>query len=215
MITLHLHGALAEDYGDTFKVEAATPREAVVALAYQCPKYRETLTTNNWHIFVGKENDITEQELDISLGKVTDVYLMPVIQGASGAFNFVVGSVLVIAGVFLNATGVGAPIGTMMIGAGIGMMIGGIIQMTTKMPGADDMSRDSVDEKASFLFGGPTNTATQGVAIPRGYGRMMVGSVVVSVALYSEQLQNVNTSVLTQFPGLKKGGILWKNSILA
>lgn len=186
MITLHLQGQLATEYGESIRLEAKTPREAVLALSYQCPKYKEVLTANNWHIFVGENNDISENELDLQLGKVTDVFLVPMIKGASGAFNFIAGALLFVAGFILSPT----PFGVPLMAAGVGMMIGGLIQMTTKVPGTDDMSRDSVDSKASFLFSGPTNTASQGVAIPRGYGRMMVGSVVVSVALYSEQIGN-------------------------
>ena len=73
-----------------------------------------------------------------------------------------------------------------MMAVGIGMMVGGIIQMTTKVPKADSSKRDAVDDQSSFLFSGPTNTSTQGVAIPRGYGRMLTGSIVVSAALYAE-----------------------------
>ena len=186
MIRLHLHGQLAKDYGASMLLDASTPREAVLALSYQCPKYKDTLHTNDWHIFVGEGNDITDKELDMKLGKVRDVFLMPVIQGASGAFNFIVGAVLFVVGAFTSWTGLGVPLMAM----GAGMMVGGIIQMTTKVPGTDSTSRDAKDDQSSFIFSGPTNTATQGVAIPRGYGRMLVGSVVVSAALYAEQIGN-------------------------
>ena len=190
MITLHLQGPMATEYGDTLRFEANTPREVVTALAYQCEKYKNLLLEGSWHIFVGRDNDISEHELDLGLGTITDVYLMPKIQGSSGALNFVVGAVLLVAGVMSGFN-------PQLMAAGVGMMLGGIVQMTTKMPGVQDMSRDSVDEKASFLFSGPTNMASQGVPIPRGYGRMLAGSVVVSAALYAEQVGNFGS---TDFP---------------
>lgn len=192
MITLHLHGSLAKLFGDTVSLAANSPREAVTALSYQSGEYKEILRTNDWHIFVGEGNDITESELDVNLGRVTDVYLVPKIEGAGGAFNFIAGAILTVAGFLINVgtLGGGSAIGIPMMAAGIGMMVGGIVQMMTKVPGAPDgVSRDSADDKASFLFNGPSNTATQGVAIPRGYGRMLVGSVVVSAALYAENTQ--------------------------
>ena len=71
--------------------------------------------------------------------------------------------------------------------AGAGMILGGIIQMTTKIPGADT-NTESTDNRASFLFTGPKNQSTQGVTIPRGYGRCRTGSIVVYVGLYAEEM---------------------------
>lgn len=211
MITLHLHGQLAELFGKEITLNAETPREAVTALSYQDSRYRNILETQDWHIFVGEGNDITENELDLQVGSTQDVFLMPRIEGASGAFNFVVGAALTALGGMTSIFG-GAGIPVMAMG--IGMMVGGLIQMTTKMPGASDLSRDAKDDKASFLFSGPTNTATQGVAIPRGYGRVLTGSVVVSVALYAEELSNFaseeeNPSISDLIVGIP----WWKHSI--
>jgi predicted phage tail protein len=43
-------------------------------------------------------------------------------------------------------------------------------------------------ETKSYLFAGATNTAAQGIPVPLGYGRLRVGSVVVSAALRHEQM---------------------------
>ena len=43
-------------------------------------------------------------------------------------------------------------------------------------------------ETRSYLFAGATNTAAQGIPVPLGYGRLRVGSVVVSAALRHEQM---------------------------
>lgn len=188
MITLHLNGKLAEIFGDRFNLQARTPREAVTALMYQSKQYKDYLHENDWHIFVGEGNDISEAELDLTLGSIKDVYLIPRIEGANGAVTFIAGAILTVVGFVLNVGSFGAlsPLGVPMMAVGIGMMVGGIIQMTTKVPKADSSKRDAVDDQSSFLFSGPTNTSTQGVAIPRGYGRMLTGSIVVSAALYAE-----------------------------
>lgn len=203
MITLHLQGKLAELFGTSVSLDAATPREAVTALAFQSPEYKEYLRSNDWHIFAGELNDITESELDMKLGTISDVYLVPRIEGSSGVVNFIIGAVLVVVGVFV-------PGAQPLIYAGVGMMVGGIIQMTTKVPGVDSTSRDSSDDKASFLFNGPTNTASQGVAIPRGYGRMLTGSIVVSAALYAENV----TSYETPPPAFDLKVLEWKRNFI-
>ena len=43
-------------------------------------------------------------------------------------------------------------------------------------------------ETKSYLFSGPVNTAAQGVPIPIGYGRLRVGSTVISASLRNQQL---------------------------
>jgi len=54
----------------------------------------------------------------------------------------------------------------------------------------------------SYLFSGPENTAAQGIPVPLGYGRLRVGSVVVSASLrnrqsweFSSNLGGVSSSV--------------------
>lgn len=184
MITLHLFGKLAKKFGKEVKLDAKTPREAVIALSYQDPEYKEELRINDWHIFVGENNDITERELDLELGTRKEVYLVPVIRGANSAnASIIVGAVLFTVGVVLVATGVGAPLGVSLMGAGIGMMVGGIIAKLSE-PGESKPASDN----SSFLFKGPTNSSDQGVAIPRGYGRCLVGSTVISAAVYAESI---------------------------
>lgn len=39
----------------------------------------------------------------------------------------------------------------------------------------------------SYLFSGPENTAAQGIPVPLGYGRLRVGSVVISASLRNRQ----------------------------
>lgn len=186
-VKLYFYGEMRDEFGLSFEMEANSPREAVTALMYQSQKYKDILKDNDWHVMLdGKEGiDISEDQLDMDLGKVREIHLIPKVEGSNnGVLNFIVGAVMVVIGV-LNIWNAGAG----MIAAGVGMMVGGIIQMTTKIPGAGDINRET-DEKASFLFNSPTNSSSQGVAIPRGYGRMMIGSQVISAALYSYALDN-------------------------
>jgi len=99
----------------------------------------------------------------------------------------ILGVVLIVAGVF--TFGATSAIGLAMIAGGAGLMVGGLVMMSMKPPKAQK-AQEPVDQMASFLFNKPTNSSTQGVAIPRGYGRMRVGSVVVSTSLTSEELSN-------------------------
>lgn len=183
MRNLILHGFLRDKYGESFRLDVSTPKEAVHALSTQIPGFREDIVAHEWHVVRGTlENGDSddEEKLEMHLGTTEEIHLIPAIGGAkSGLFTTILGVALVVAGVVTGQA--------WLVGIGVGTALGGIIQMTTKMPaGVDPSSQESADQRPSFIFQGPVNTSTQGLAVPRGYGRLRVGSIVVSAALYSE-----------------------------
>ena len=182
MIRLHLYGQMKKDYGDHMDLEARSPREAVTALAYQCPKYKKYLLENSWHVILGeKENEISEKELDISLGKYQEVHLIQAIEGQGKFVSTIAGAALFVVGAVTGFV----PLMVM----GGAMIVGGLIAATTKMPGTKETKKEEIDKRASFLFSGAVNSSTQGLPIPRGYGRVLIGSSVVSASIYAEQLK--------------------------
>lgn len=190
MITIYLHG-IAKRYGESFNLDVHDPREAVRALALQLPGFEDMVRENEWHILRGpldRKVDDSEETVMIGFGDETEMHLIPAIRGAGsggGAFTFILGVILVVVGIVGTPFTAGGSTG--LIAAGVGLMVGGIIQMTMKIPGADT-DTESADNKASFLFSGPKNQSTQGVAIPRGYGRARSGSIVISAGLYAEKI---------------------------
>lgn len=195
MIRLHFYGAMAKSYGSHIDLDAATPREAITALSFQIPGYREYVSEREWHIILGKfdrknkkGNDITEDELDLMLGDIQEVHLVPKIAGSGKAFNFIAGAVLFVVGA-VAAFGYGQAWGSNLMWMGGSMMLGGLVQMTTKIPKAENIATEPEDKRASFLYNGPINSSTQGAAISRGYGKMLIGSTVVSGMVYAEQLK--------------------------
>jgi len=188
MKTLYLHGSAAQ-FGEKFELDVRSPREFLHALALQIPGFREMIREGEWHILRGPmelEDDDDEESIDVALGDVTEVHLMPAIRGAGGGnggiFSIILGIVAIVAAPFTGG------MSTALYFAGAGLIVGGIIQMTMKIPGASTTTGESADSKASFLFSGPKNGSTQGVAIPRGYGRCRSGSIVVSAGLFAERI---------------------------
>lgn len=185
MKRLYLHGFLKEKYGEWFELDVANPAEAVRALAVQLPGFERDIENNNWHVVRGpleKMDADDDEKLTLALGKETEIHLLPALTGAkSGWVSVIVGAVLIVAGFVTQQYWA--------VGMGVGMAVGGIIQMTTKLPsGISASSQETADQRPSFLFSGPTNTSTQGLAVPRGYGRAIIGSIVVSATLYAEEL---------------------------
>lgn len=196
MKSFHLYGSLEKDFGGPFNVDVATPAEAIRALCVQLPGFEAAVRKGNWRVIRGAldaEDDVDEEGLQLSLGHQDELHLIPMIEGANnGVAQIIVGAIMIAAAFFTGGATISAwgPMAVMMGAAGVGMAVGGIITMTTRVPGATDSAsgNEKADDKASFLFDGPTNQSTQGVAVPRGYGRMKVGSIVVSAGLYAEQM---------------------------
>lgn len=182
MRTVHLHGHLGERFGRQFTLGVETPREAVRALAVQLPGFEAAIRAGNWHVVRGPLDDrdeVFEDGLELSLGAQRELHIIPAIEGAnSGWVSVIVGVVLIAVG-FVTAN-------PALVAVGVGMAVGGIIQMTMQMPGVDETA--STEQNASYIFNGPTNRSAQGVAVPRGYGRLKIGSIVVSAGLFAEEM---------------------------
>lgn len=186
MKTIKLYGYAEERFGGPFTLDVASPREAMVALSVQLEGFAEMIRDGAWHILRGPldaADDDDAERLSMELGSLEEVHLMPAIAGAGngGAFSIILGIAAIIAAPFTGGWSLG------FYAAGAGLIVGGLIQMSIKIPGADT-NTESVDDRASFLFSGPKNQSSQGVAIPRGYGRVRTGSIVVSAGLYAEKI---------------------------
>ncbi len=121
--------------------------------------------------------------------KTGDIWIAPEIIGSkSGVFTAIAGAVLVIAGAVLTYYGMGG-VGIPMMKMGAGLMLSGVIMMLTPVPGTPEYKeRESPDERQGFLFDGPVNTNEQGGAIPITYGKVLVGSTIVSTSLDVEDI---------------------------
>ena len=187
MKTFYLHGS-AGQFGESFELDVKTPREMFRALALQIPGFEKMIVEGEWHVLRGPielQNDDDEEGLDVALGNVSEVHVMPAIRGAGnggGVLSIIIGIAAIIAAPYTGGASMA------LYAAGAGMIVGGLIQMTMKMPGSSTQTGETADTKASFLFAGPRNMSTQGVAIPRGYGRVRSGSIVISAGLYAERI---------------------------
>lgn len=196
MKTLYLYGSLRNTFGESFKMDVATPAEAIRGMCIQLPGFEAAIKAGNWRMVRGEldgSDEVDEEGLQLTLGNQNEMHLIPVLEGAnSGVGMIIVGIVMIVAAFFTGGASIAAwgAMSTMLGGAGLGMAIGGIISATTKIPGATSSStgNEKPEDKASFLFDGPTNQSTQGVAVPRGYGRLLCGSIVVSAGLYAEPM---------------------------
>ena len=69
---------------------------------------------------------------------------------------------------------------------GASMILSGVSNMISPVP---TVSESEQDPRRSFSFSGIQNTSRAGVAVPVIYGKVMTGSVVISAAIDTVQVE--------------------------
>ena len=189
--TIKLYGILAKRFGKEFRLDVENTREAMRALSVQVQGFEHFMLHAHeqgleFAVFQDDQN-ISETELDMSTSAKV-IKVVPKVKGAGGAFQTIIGAVLVVVGVLVTVgtLGGGAPLGAALIGAGIGMMIGGIAMML--MPKIDNQDQNQDGNKANKGFGSAVTTVAQGNPVPVLYGQREVGGFIASAGQYPEDL---------------------------
>ncbi|MDE1480504.1 tail assembly protein [Xenorhabdus bovienii] len=186
--TIRLSGVLIPQFGREHKLAVSSTLEAIRALSVLIDGFEKFLLTAKergltFAVFIGKRN-ISRDELE--LPGEGDIRIVPVIIGSkkAGIFQTILGAVMVVAGVFAWATPYGVPL----VMSGVSMMLGGVVQMLSPMPGGL-ARREDPDNKPSYAFGGPVNSIAQGNPVPIGYGKRRIGGAIISAGIYAEDQQ--------------------------
>lgn len=183
--TVKLYGHLGKTFGKTFSFDVKTPAEALAALKATVPGFTEYMLKHSepgYHVFTGKVNLGTEQ---LAYPAENIIKIVPAITGAGkGIFQIILGVVLIAVGYFFPG-----PWTPYLYKIGAGLIIGGIAQIlfAPPVPNAPE-ERERPDNKPSYSFDGPVNTAQQGNVVPVGYGEMIIGGQVITAGLYVESL---------------------------
>lgn len=196
MTNIKLSGPLIRLFGREHQRVISTPREVFRALSVTLPGFEKYMNTSKargqtFAIFVDKKN-ITEDDLDFpSCGRT--IRIVPVIMGSkrAGVLQTILGAVLVVVGVLGSTIGQawgGGVWGPAAWKIGAAMMVGGVAQMLSPQP-SGLASKQSADNRASYAFGGVTNTAAQGYPVPLLYGRRRIGGAIISAGIYVEDQQ--------------------------
>lgn len=192
MVNVRFYGSLKQ-FGTEFRLDCKTPAEVVQALTSQIPKLRQFIQQGLFTVRVGREyldNRYLEQGLNQHLKDDSTVHFTPVLKGSkkAGLFQTIVGAVMVVVGAVFQQY--------YLVGAGIAMVAGGVAQMLTKMPSMS--TGKDAERKQSTSFSNLSNMAAQGRPMPLAYGRIRVGSLIIS--------QGVETMDIEQQPPEDKKG---------
>lgn len=191
MTRIELGGVLGKTFGKVHHRLISRVSEAGVALAKTVPGFEQFMISSQrrgltYSVFKGKKNIGVD---DLGFPVTGDVIrIVPVIIGSkkAGLIQTILGAVLVIASIWMPGLSIAAS--NMMFAAGASMTLGGVVQMLS--PQATGLaSKQSSDNRASYAFGGVTNTAAQGYPVPLLYGRRRIGGAIISAGIYVEDQQ--------------------------
>ena len=193
MTRILFSGSLAKAFGrERFRLlETGTTAEAFSALKHTVAGFEDFIRDSarrgqRYAIFRNREN-VGEDRF--ALSGTTEIRIVPVIAGSKngGLFQTVLGVVLIVVGVLI--TPISGPIGGALVSVGIGMAIGGVVQMLSPVPKSPSQQEQGVTEnKPSYLFNGAFNSTQQGLPVPVVYGQMLVGSSVVAIGTWAEAI---------------------------
>ena len=185
MKTIELHGVLAEKFGQYFTLDVQTAHEATYALGCQLPEFRKFMleAEDNGMAFAvfADDDNLSVDDID----RITDaqtIHIVPKILG-SGLFDWVqmIAGAILIGISFIPGMQAFAPA---LMGAGIGLMVGGITGLLMPTPELDNQDRDG--NRANKGFGGAVTTVAQGNPVPILYGEREIGGFYASAGIYSE-----------------------------
>ena len=211
MKVVKVYGELKKQLGGqgTFELDVNTPAEAIRALTANFKGLAKWMIESEQHgvgykVQLGTET-ISESEIETLLlpWSEREVFsITPVIMGAGRGFGTIVLGVALIglsfvtfggSALFAGGTGAGlggalagkaiwAGAGSKMLGmVGLGLVFSGIGQMLSPPP--PDLDMKQANKLQNYSFSGVTNTSQVGTAIPIAYGRLFVGSSVISSGL--------------------------------
>lgn len=191
MTRIELGGELGKLFGKVHHRLISKTHEATRALAATVPEFEKYMIASQrrgltYAVFKGKKN-IGEDDLEFPVnGEV--IRIVPLIIGSkkAGLLQTILGAVLVVAGYALSGFTGGASLA--LVAPGVALMAGGVIQMLSPQPAGLSSKQDS-DNRASYAFGGVTNTAAQGYPVPLLYGKRRIGGAIISAGIYVEDQQ--------------------------
>ena len=198
-----LYGQLAEFVGHKeFEVKVDNVAQAVSFLIHNFEGLEAYMSPKYYQVKVGND-DIGTDELAFPVGQ-QDIHFIPVIAGAGrGGFGkILLGALLITGGIMAGGgfgalfskeglvfgKGIGGLFGKTAMNLGIGLTIMGVSEILFPLPEPQKFNSEE-DPQLSFSFSGVQNTSRAGTPVPIVYGEIITGSVVISAAIDTNQVE--------------------------
>jgi len=200
MTNVYLYGELQNKFGEEFKFNINSAKEALLAINANKKGFLDEikkLAMKGVHYRIVIDDEVVLHPKEVEIQKApNEIHILPIVWGAGkngmAIGMIVVGALLVaatggfgaaIAGKFaggaLAAGGSLATLGTTLGMIGASIAVQGVMSLLTPKPKADFNQEVQAGGK-SYLFGNKPANASQGQAVPVGYGRLKIGSSQIS-----------------------------------
>ena len=197
---LKLYGELAEFVGHKeFEIQVDSLAKAVSFLVNNFPQVEKYMNPKYYQVKIGNYA-VNEEEIHHPIGQ-EDIHIVPVIAGAGGGLGKTLLGVALIAGAFFVPASLGGAatfslkaglgggfIAKSMVYLGASLAIMGVSEMLFPVPKPQEFKSEQ-DPQLSFSFSGTQNTSRAGTPVPIVYGEIITGSVVISGAIDTQQVQ--------------------------
>ena len=206
--TIKVYGSLAKFLGQrVFRAAVDTPIEAVSFLRANFEGLAAHMADYDYKVLVGTlelQAGSNPEQLSYPAGQDEAISIVPVLGGAGGGGGGSILAGIALIGLSLAFPGgglfggtvfgfLGGPaasagilttVGTAISAVGAGLVLGGVAQMLTPVPETPSFESDPQSDPASFS--GIQNVGRQGVPVPVVYGETLVGSVVISAGINTQ-----------------------------
>lgn len=184
---IRLYGEMGRRFGRVHRLAVHSVREAMQALCAVVPGFERWMIDHGqdrFHVFVGKRArgyDIGEEKLDLPVSAADPICVVPVVDGGKkqGAFQTIIGAVLVVVGAYFGQG--------WMVNIGYSMMASGVAQM---LGARGAKKQETVENKPSYGYDGPVNTIDEGLPVPLALGRVLCGGARISAGISVDELSS-------------------------
>ena len=198
---LKLYGELAQFVGHKeFEIQVDSLAKAVSFLVNNFPQVEKYMNPQYYQVKVGNYA-VDEEEIYHPIGQ-EDIHIVPVISGAGGGMRKVllgaalIGIAFATGGASLTKSGLvfeasrlgGAYLAQAFVYTGAFLVLNGVSEMLFPLPKPKEFKSEQ-DPQLSFSFSGTQNTSRAGTPVPIVYGEIVTGSVVISGAVDTQQVQ--------------------------
>lgn len=193
--TIKLTGILGRKFGRIHRLAVDSPAEAVRALCAIKAGFREFLERSHldgfgYKVLIDKmaiDAENAQSDLHMHSNPASSFTFAPRLTGAKSVLGQIILGIALIAVSFIPGVAAIAWLAKGLVGFGMSLTLGGVTQMLAPKIKSGD-PKESDKNKPSYIFNGAVNTVAQGQPVPILYGRMMVGSAVVSAGITSKDI---------------------------